>query len=270
MGGHASGQVRFQMAGVRAATAPVEIDVDAATHLRTALLQAAPSLLGLPEALMADTRPCEQCGSVFAPLREHARFCSVGCRAAWNREHLGDPAVEASALQWSVTAMSEATGRLPGMRAQDQPRALAAVGEAVWWITLVDATLVRHHREVYDAVLAARGPAEQRLTDATLAGLRFVRNRIGRDTGLDELVGSEFQATGYGRVTGWAWKPVPEPALDSLPPRGQTWEMARYHAYQTHLAGHTIGETLGRAATFLTITGANAACAAESRTGARR
>src|SRR5215831_14188868 len=107
------------------------------------------------QASVADTRACEQCGTVFVPQREHARFCGVGCRAAWNREHMGDPAVEASALQWSVTAMSEATGRLPGMKVWDRPRALVAIGEAVWWITMVDATLVRHHPGIYDAVRAA-------------------------------------------------------------------------------------------------------------------
>ena len=129
----------------------------------------------------ADTRICEQCGLTFVPQREHARFCGVGCRAAWNREHMGDPAVETSALPWAIAAMSEATGRIAGVRVRDRPWALTAIGEAVWWTTMVDATLVRHHREVYDAVMAARGPAERRRTEATLTGLRFVRNRIGRD-----------------------------------------------------------------------------------------
>lgn len=229
-----------------------------------------PHFPSLEEALVADTRHCEQCLSVFVPQREHARFCSATCRAAWNREHLGDPAVEASALQWSLTAMNEASDRLPEMRVRDQPRALAAVGEAVWWITMVDATLVRHHPEVYEAALVARGPAEQRLIEATLAGLRFVRNRIGREHGLEELIRSEVQATGRGRITGWAWRPVPEPVLGSLARRSQTWEMARYRAYRSHLAGRIIGETFERAVAFLTLTGANAAYVTEDGTGARR
>jgi anti-sigma B factor antagonist len=48
--------------------------------------------------LAADSRRCEQCGALFVPVREHARFCTSDCRAAWNRDHLGDPAVDASAL----------------------------------------------------------------------------------------------------------------------------------------------------------------------------
>jgi anti-sigma B factor antagonist len=322
----------FQVVGgVAVVIAPAEIDIATASHLRTALLQAAidghatvvvdmrhtqlcdsaglnllvrvhkrtlakggqlrlvlddgaavrrifavtgvdrviPHFASLPEALAADTRTCEQCGTVFVPQREHARFCSASCRAAWNREHLGDPAVEASALQWSLTAMSEAAGRLGATSVQDRPGTLAAAGEAVWWITMVDATLVRHHPETCEAALVARGPAERRLIDGTLAGLRFVRNRIGREGGLEELIGFEIPATGCGRVTDWAWRPVPEPALVSLPRRRQLWEMARYRAYRSHLAGHTIGETFGRAVAFLTPTGANAACSPHSL-GARR
>ena len=153
--------------------------------------------------------------------------------------------------------MSETTGRLPGVRVWDRSRALAAVGEAVWWITMVDATLVRHHRDVYDAGMAARGAAERRLTEETLAGLRFVRNWIGREAGLEELIESE--GAGHRRITGWAWKPASEPALACLPVRGQAWEMARYRPYRAQLAGRTIGETFRRAVTFLTLTGANAA-----------
>jgi hypothetical protein len=223
------------------------------------------------QGLTADTRACERCGAVFAPQREHARFCGVGCRAAWNREHFGDPAVEASALHWSVTAISEANARLRDTGVRDRAAALTAVGEAVWWVTMVDATLVRHHREVYDAVIMARGPAEWRLTDATLAGLRFVRNWIAREAGLDKLIRSDGAGAVNGSISGWAWKPVPKPALGFLPPRGRTWELARYRAYRAHLAGHTIADTFGRAVTFLTLTGADAASfATRNAAGTRR
>ena len=42
----------------------------------------------------------------------------------------------AVAIDWSVTAMTEAAGRLSA--ASTLPRLAAAVGEAVWWVTLVD------------------------------------------------------------------------------------------------------------------------------------
>jgi anti-anti-sigma factor len=220
------------------------------------------------QGAVADGRACEQCGTVFVPQREHARFCSADCRAAWNREHMGDPAVEASALQWSVTAMGEATGRLAGARVWDQPRAFAAIREAVWWITMVDATLVRHHPGVYDAARGAQAPAG--LIDQTLAGLRFVRNWMGRNDGLGEVIETGGPSAGNRRVTRWTWKPAPEPALASFPPRAQAWEMARYRAYQAHLVGDTIGQTFGRAVTFLILTGANAASTTVISTDTRR
>ena len=71
--------------------------------------------------MAADTRKCEQCGTSFVPRREHDRFCSARCRAAWNREHAGDLVAAASALVWSVTAMADATQRLSRVAAADQP-----------------------------------------------------------------------------------------------------------------------------------------------------
>ena len=205
------------------------------------------------------------------PRREHARFCSARCRAAWNREHTGDLKAGASALAWSVTAMSDTTGRLPRVRAWDRPRAFAVIGEAVWWVTIVDATLVRHHPDVYDSVMARQPPAERRLIEGTLTGLRFLRNRIGDEADLGEFIepGEAGQGAGERRITGWTWKPVPEPALTSLPPRGQAWEMTRYRGYQAHLAGHTIGETFGRAAEFLKLAAANATSIADPSVHAR-
>jgi hypothetical protein len=211
----------------------------------------------LPEetTVVADTRTCEQCGTAFVPRREHARFCSPGCRATWNREHTGDLKARTSALQWSITAMNATTQRLSRVTARDRPRAFAAIAEAVWWITIVDATLVRHHVDAYDGVIAGQAPAERQLTEETLAGLRFVRNRIGDEADLAEFVepGETGPDSGNGHITGWAWKPVPEPTLASLAPRGRAWEMTRYQAYQAQLAGHTIGETFTQAAAFLNL-----------------
>jgi hypothetical protein len=90
--------------------------------------------------------------------------------------------------------------------------------------------------------------ARRRAIEETLGGLRFVRNRMGHHLDPDDLI----QPVG-GRITAWTWKPVPEPALASLPPRGQAWEMTRYRAYQAHLAGRTVGDTFGRAAVFLEL-----------------
>ncbi len=190
---------------------------------------------------------------MFGPRREHARFCSARCRVAWNRENMGDPAAEVSALQWSITAMRDAIERLPRVRAWDRPRAFAVIGEAVWWVTIVNGTLVRHHPDAYDDVLAAHTPAQRWLIEETLAGLRFVRNQMGQDVDHVNFINPSASrpAPGEGRIATWTWRSVPEPALASLPPRGQAWEMTRFEAYQAQLAGHTIGEVFGRAAAFL-------------------
>jgi hypothetical protein len=173
---------------------------------------------------------------------------------------MSDPAVEVNALQWSITAMNDTTERLPRVRAWDRPRAFAVIGEAVWWVTIVDATLVRHHPEAYDAVMAGQTAAERALIEGTLAGLRFVRNRMGHEVDHVDFVHPRASrpGAGEGRITAWTWEWVPEPALASLPPRGQAWEMTRYRAYQAQLAGHTIGETFARAAAFLKLTAAHA------------
>ena len=221
---------------------------------------------------MGDTRNCEQCGIAYVPRREHARFCSVRCRVAWNRENRESrqqsayPAAEVNALQWSITAMSDTIQRLARVRAADQPRAFAVVSEAVWWVTIVDATLIRHHPETYDAVLAARTAPERRLIEGTLAGLRFVRNRMGSQVDHVDFIRPRAHAQGPGgdRLTAWSWKSLPTPSMSSLPPSGRAWELRRYRAYQAQLAGSSIGDTFGRVAGFLTAAAASAPVPADA------
>jgi hypothetical protein len=115
---------------------------------------------------------------------------------------------------------------------------------------MVDAMLVHHYPQAYDAATAGTGCCRARGGRGTLAGLRFVRNRIGGQADLAGFIkpGAAGPDPARGHITGWAWKTVPEPALGSLGPRGRAWEATRYRAYQVHLAGHTIAETFGRAA----------------------
>ena len=93
-----------------------------------------------------------------------------------------------------------------------------------------------------------------------------------RQTSVPEYGSGEVVEPGAGsrRITRWTWEPTSEPALAWLPPRAQAWELARYRAYQARLAGHTIGKTFGRAVTFLTITGANAAASSDTGQHATR
>jgi hypothetical protein len=202
---------------------------------------------------MADTRKCEQCGTSFAPRREHARFCSARCRVAWNRRNASDSPAETGALDWSITAMWETTDRLVRPGRWDRAHGFAVISEAVWWVTMVDATLMRYHPDIYSDVLARQDAAERRMTEDTFAGLRFVRNWIGYDADPADFIQSVDGRPGAGRIAAWTWQSVPEPALVSLTPRAREWEMTRYRAYQAQLAGQPIGETFSRTTAFLRL-----------------
>jgi len=97
------------------------------------------------------------------------------------------------------------------------------VSDAVWRVTLVDATLVRYHPQAYEAVIKAQGPAARHAVEGTLAGLRFVRNRMGYHGDPAEFIQPEPSRPGSDHgVAAWRWRSLPEPALASLPPRGRT------------------------------------------------
>jgi hypothetical protein len=211
-----------------------------------------------------DVRKCEQCGTAFSPRREHERFCSGQCRVTWNRNHsrsglhggAGVPLDGESGgefgggpLGWAVTAMGDTVGRLGRTPSEDQAQALIVIAEAVWWVTIVDATLVRYHPDVYDSALAELADRD---VDGSLAGLRFVRNQLGYHADSADFVA----AVPDGTTISWRWKAVDCPALEALPPRGQEWEASRYAAYREYLSGHLVGDTFRRAAAFLTTASA--------------
>jgi hypothetical protein len=106
--------------------------------------------------------------------------------------------------------------------------AAPAVGETVWWVTLVDATLVRYHPRDYERALANK-EVRRRKTEGALEGLRYVRNQLGKSVEPDEFV---CPAVGDDGAGGWAWRPLPEPRLDGLAQRARQWELSRYSAYQ--------------------------------------
>jgi hypothetical protein len=227
---------------------------------------------------MAESRECARCGTAFEPKREHARFCSARCRVAWNREnwnrgYLDQPKwgtenweqgsangtdTAENALGWATIAMRDVTERLGRVRASDHPQAFAVIGEAVWWVTIVDATLVRYHPDDYEHALSGLPDRRRRLTEGTFEGLRFVRNRMGYYADQADFIQPTpgHDGNGDAPIAEWTWKPLPVPPVESLPPRGQEWELRRHRAYQAWLATHTIGETFQRAAAFLDVASA--------------
>lgn len=190
-------------------------------------------------------------------MREHARFCSANCRVAWNRETRNDQVAGECALSWSGTAMRDATQRLLLEQVPGRRHGYVLISEAVWWVTIVDATLVRYYPDIYDAVLASQPAEGQPLIEGTLSGLRFVRNQMGYYTDHAAFFqppgDQDDQGSGSGPVSAWTWRPLPRPDLTSLPPLRQQWEMTRYRGYRAHLAGRPMGEVFARAASFLTL-----------------
>ncbi|HET9898014.1 MAG TPA: hypothetical protein VFQ44_24045 [Streptosporangiaceae bacterium] len=201
---------------------------------------------------VANIRRCVQCGTEFMPQREHARFCSARCRIAWNRGNAIDPTASAT-LNWAVTAMRHATDRLLRARAWDRRHAFTVISEAVWWVTMVDASLVRYHADTYAQLLATYDDSERQAIEDTFAGLRFVRNQLGYARDHDHFIQQPPGTPGRdaGRVADWMWRPVPRPELSALSPRAQDWEEARHRSYQKQLAGQRVDHGFSRAAAFL-------------------
>jgi hypothetical protein len=200
---------------------------------------------------MADVRRCEQCGTEFLPRREHSRFCSAECRLAWNKANARHANVSAAALDWSLSAMSEAAGRLARARVLDPRHAAVAVSDATWWVTIVDATLVRYLPGAYDAALDAQAPQQRAEIEQTLAGLRYVRNQMGVHLDPSEFIAAVPAGPSGG--TALMWSPLPPPEAGELTPRGQTWERGRYLAYQERLASRSVTRTFALASRFLRL-----------------
>lgn len=214
--------------------------------------------------MVTETRVCGQCGAVFTPRREHARFCSAGCRMVWHQERTGDPIAGDSVLEWSVPAMSQAVRALVTVSGWDRTAGCAAVSDAVWAVTMVDAAMVRRHPGIYDEVLAGELVPDRRLVEESLAGLRFVRNRIPDHAAVAGFVAPSVDDPDEVGVLGWQWQSVSRPPLTRRRPRAQAWETARYEAYQTRLAGCPLGEVFQRAEAFLLQTAEGAAVIAGS------
>jgi hypothetical protein len=179
-----------------------------------------------------------------------------GVQQKWGSENWAEPRgpqdTGTSALRWAFTAMHDTTRRLGRVRASDRAQAFAVIGEAVWWVTIVDATLVRHYPDEYEAALEGLAARERQATETTFAGLRFVRNRMGYHADHADFIEPAIDEAGSGDapITEWTWRSLPEPAVATLAPRGQEWELSRYQAYQDVLAERSVGETFGRTADF--------------------
>jgi hypothetical protein len=165
----------------------------------------------------------------------HGRYNAILCGMS-NSNLSFDPEL---ALDCSMRAMEDATTRVN--QTDDPRKAFVAIGEAVWWITIVNDNL--RNEPLYRANLNANAGLED-----TLAGLRSVRNRIGHEVNLIDYVNLEAvrpDQYGDGRIAAWSWKFV-------APPRAsRKGAVNDYHAYNAALAGRNVVEAFTRAEGFL-------------------
>ncbi len=160
-----------------------------------------------------------------------------------------------TALDWSIQAMNDATDRVNKIAASDSPRAFAAIGEAVWWITIVDDSLRNNHRAAYDRAVELTTPSPA----GTILGLRSVRNRVGHEVDLVDFIHpfASRPDQGDGRITAWAWNHVPPPTRGQRTDRQYQWALKCHEAYETAVVeggqGGNIVYTFGLATGFLHV-----------------
>jgi hypothetical protein len=95
----------------------------------------------------------------------------------------------------ALNAMTDRADRLPRVAAWDRPRAFAAVGEALWLVTIVGVTLVRHRRRPYDGVRAGPSPAERStVTWPPLVSADVLFGESGPDPGMTWQAGGRHAA----------------------------------------------------------------------------
>lgn len=154
-----------------------------------------------------------------------------------------DPHRPIIALGWSVDAMNAAADRLNKVRAEDPVAAFAAIGETVWWVTLVNDTLKNRYTDAYRYAGDHVTPPVEDLID----GLRSVRHRLGHEVDLVEIVEpiASRPDLGDGRITAWTWKHLPPPS------RTRARDREGYEAYERAVAGHNIVYSFTSALCFL-------------------
>jgi hypothetical protein len=147
------------------------------------------------------------------------------------------------ALTWSVTAMNAAADRVNRVRAADSAAAFAAIGETVWWVTVVNDTLRAKHADDYQHALKLVTPP----VDEAIEGLRSIRHRVGHEVDLVDIIEAvaERPDPGDGRITAWRWKAIP------LPTRRDAGDLKGYAAYGRALEGRNIIQTFSQALGFL-------------------
>ncbi len=152
------------------------------------------------------------------------------------------------ALHWSMQAALAATDRVNRISSLDLPKAFAAIGEAVWWITIVNDSLKHSHKDDYATAVGLTTPSPSE----TLDGMRSVRNRIGHEVDLMDFVypAATRESSPNGRITAWAWRSVAAPNRGQRAEKQHTRDLKLHNAYEAVLAGQNVIQAFTSATGF--------------------
>jgi hypothetical protein len=142
------------------------------------------------------------------------------------------------AVDYTIRAMQRASLRIGQAAFGDD--AYAAIGETVWWITILDKAV--EDLPNYRSVIAQGGPIEN-----TVRGLRSVRNRIGHELAINDYVDLEhMHKRDDGSVLAYGtWRTVPPPT-DT-----RKWALKNHEAYVKALVGNPVWDSCNMAAYYL-------------------
>ncbi len=141
--------------------------------------------------------------------------------------------------------MSAATDRVNRVQAPSLAEAFAAIGEALWWITVVDENVRTRYGKAYSRATRATSPNPTE----TMRGVRSARNRMCHEVEVVDFIApiGSRPDRGDGRISAWAWQSVP-------PPRSRAArDIAGRRAYEAALVGQNIVHTFGLATGFLQL-----------------
>jgi hypothetical protein len=132
----------------------------------------------------------------------------------------------------------KATDRVNRISSLDLPKAFAAIGEAVWWITIVNDSLKHGHENEYTTAVRLTSPSPSE----TLDGMRSVRNRIGHEVDLVDFVypAATRDSSPDGRITAWAWRSVAAPTRGKRSENEHARDLKLHKAYEAALAGQNV------------------------------
>lgn len=154
---------------------------------------------------------------------------------------------DAAPLDLAVAAMCQAADRVARVSATEAAGAFAAIGEVLWWVSVVDDNVKTLNQSLYQRHL------EYELGDRPLLlALRYARNRFTHQVDVLEYIQPDgvLHDDPRGYVTLWRWQSLQPEQWDKKGGRARR-SREGYEAYQRVLAGGDVHQSLVNALSVL-------------------